>query len=318
MSETHLKALSIFYPEEFNIVEQIGQKKFRFVQYTSANAAMSIIQNKEVWLRNVQCMNDYREVEHGINCLVSTFKNEEGKKFQSVMEELFPGVIDRFTKLFDSWLPALRTSTYLTCVSEHENYEDIYGRLSMWRAYGGKQPVAIVMNTTAFGSESDALSAYTYPVLYQDLEQFNLEFERLTSRITIEKEFVKSMGEQDVTNYLFDVFKSYALCVKHPGFKEEREWRVVYNPLLRPSDRITSSIEVIDGVPQKVHKIPLVNIPEENLIGMNIPELIDRIIIGPSDHQYIIASTFIGLLEEAGCENAAKKVSYSGIPLRTE
>jgi len=318
MDENHQKALSVFFPSLLSKMQEIEQSNMRFVQYTSADAAMSIIQNKEVWLRNVQCMNDYLEVEHGINCLVSSFKNEnEGAKFKAVMESIFPGVIDEITKLFDGWLPSLRSSTYITCLSEHPTYEDKYGRLSMWRAYGGKRSVALVMNTSAFRSESDVFAAYTHPVEYQDTDSFNIEFGKLVDRIELEKDFISTLGKQPTINYLFQLFKTYALCVKHPGFLEEREWRVVYNPEIISSKYVITSIESIDGVPQEVHKIPLKNIPEENFSGATIPELIERIIIGPNDHQLVLGDTFIKLLEDAGCENAAERIHYSGIPLRS-
>ncbi len=205
-----------------------------FVQYTSAGAAMSIIKNQEVWLRNIQCMNDYMEADHGINCLVTAFKNErEGKKFKTVMEELFPGVIQEITNLFDGWLPSLRSSTYIACLSEHPPEENLYGRLSMWRAYGGTRKVALVLRKDAFRSDTDAFEAYTHPVSYQDPDSFTVEFWKLAERIAKDKEIVAALGKQTVINYLFELFKTYALCVKHPGFLEEREWRIVYNCVFR-------------------------------------------------------------------------------------
>jgi hypothetical protein len=94
MDEIYKKASSIFYPRLLSKMEEIDQNKMRFVQYTSANAAMNIIRSKEIWLRNVQCMNDYLEVNHGINCLIAAFHNKnEGARFQTVIEELFPGII---------------------------------------------------------------------------------------------------------------------------------------------------------------------------------------------------------------------------------
>jgi hypothetical protein len=315
MDDTYKKALSIFYPSYLKRIEDMDQPGMRFVQYTSADAAMSIIQNKEIWLRNVQCMNDYREVGHGIDCLVHAFRNtNEGARFKAAIESLFPGVINEIGGLFDGWIPHLRSSTYIACVSEHPNDENSYGRLSMWRAYGGKRSVAVVMNTTAFRSETDALSAYTLPVAYQDPEQFNIEFGELADRIEEEKDFVSGLGQDAIMGYLFELFKTYALCIKHPGFSEEREWRVVYNPVLKESKYVDSSIESINGIPQEIHKIQLKNIPEGNFNGATIPELIDRIIIGPNDHQQVLGKTFIKLLEEAGCKNAMEKIRYSGIP----
>ncbi len=317
MDELHAKALSIFYPSIQSKVRELDEGNILFVQYTSADAAMSIIKNQEVWLRNIQCMNDYMEADHGINCLVAAFKNErEGKNFKTVMEELFPGVIQEITNLFDGWLPSLRSSTYIACLSEHPPEENRYGRLSMWRAYGGKRTVALVLKKDAFRSETDAFEAYTHPVSYQDSDSFNIEFGKLAERIAKEKEFVAALGKQTVIAYLFELFKTYALCVKHPGFLEEREWRIVYNPALKASKYVYSSIESIDGIPQEVHKIPLKDIPDKNFYGATIPDLIDRIIIGPNDHQLVLARAFEKLLKAAGCEDAASRIHYSGIPLR--
>ena len=36
--------------------------QLRFVHYTTARAALSIIKSKRMWMRNATCMSDYREV----------------------------------------------------------------------------------------------------------------------------------------------------------------------------------------------------------------------------------------------------------------
>lgn len=33
----------------------------KLVHYTSASAGLSILQNKQLWMRNVLCMNDYND-----------------------------------------------------------------------------------------------------------------------------------------------------------------------------------------------------------------------------------------------------------------
>ena len=317
MNHTHVKALSIFYPELLKKIQELDKSTTKFVLYTSAETAMSIIINEEVWLRNVRCMNDYLEVEHGIRCLVNAFNSKnEGEEFQGVLEELFPGIIEEIRDVFEGWIPHFRSSTYILCVSEHPSEEDQYGRLSMWRAYGGKQSVAIVMNRNAFRSETDAFATNTAPVYYSDADKFTSVFSNLAKRIKSEREFISELGKDVVIKHLFGLFKTYALCVKHPGFHEEREWRVVYNPEIEKSKHVVSSIESIDGIPQEVYKIPLKNIPDENFNHATIPELIHRIIIGPNDHQEILGDTFEKMLKDAGCENPNERIHYSGIPLK--
>jgi hypothetical protein len=156
MDDKHLKALRIFSPYYLQKAGSIESGNLRFIQYTSAEAAMGIISNNEVWLRNAQCMNDYSEVKHGLNCLITAFQSEEkGKAFQALLNSIFPGVINEFTNIFDSWLPSFRLSTYIACVSEHPPEEDRYGGLSMWRAYGGDRPVALVLNKEPFLADTD-------------------------------------------------------------------------------------------------------------------------------------------------------------------
>jgi len=316
MDKTHKEALSIFYPLYLEKAKTIERKGLKFVQYTSAEAAMSIINNNEIWLRNSQCMNDFSEVRHGLDCLIGAYGSEDvGNQFKSTLDEIFPSITHQLSELFDSWIPHFMNSTYIGCVSEHLLEENKYGRLSMWRAYGGNRSVAIVFNNGPFFAETDVFQTYTNPVNYIDPENFSREFENLTKRIQNNIDFIQTLGKQSVMGYLFDLFKVIVLCSKHPGFKEEREWRVVYTPDQNKSKYIRTSIETINGIPQEVHKIPLENIPEE-IDGVTIPELIDRIIIGPNDQQVVIGKTFAKLLSEAGCDNPYDKIEFSGIPLR--
>jgi Protein of unknown function (DUF2971) len=262
-------------------------------------------------------MNDYREVEHGIECLVDAYRsNEEGERFKSVVDKIFPEIRTDVETLYDGWLPHLRSSTFMMCLSEHPPEEDKYGRLSMWRAYGGNRPVAVVLHRTPFESESDALQAYTYPVLYHDPEQFRSEFGMLAARLEREADYVRGMGPERVKDFLFEIFKIYAFCIKHPGFAEEREWRVVYNPVLAASPNIISRIVSIHGLPQEVQTISLRDIPEEGLVGISIPQLIGKIIIGPNEHQLTLGRAFERLLGDAGCEHPERRVHYSWIPIR--
>ena len=108
----------------------------------------------------------------------------------------------------------------------------------MWRAYGNETRVALVLKNTPFVSRSDALKAYTSPVAYLDASGFEGEFRRVADNIHTEANFLQSLGRDSMKAHLFDVFKTAALCTKHPGFHEEREWRVVYSPTMDRSDRL--------------------------------------------------------------------------------
>ena len=112
--------LAIFAPAYQEKYSRLKADEFKFVQYTSAQAVVNIIQSKQIWIRYSQCMNDYSEIMHGYNCLVHAYRSEpEGKRFKEVLNRLYPGLPDELGKLFDSWIPHFRDGAYIACFSEH-------------------------------------------------------------------------------------------------------------------------------------------------------------------------------------------------------
>jgi hypothetical protein len=103
------------------------------------------------------------------------------------------------------------------------------------------------------------------------------------------------------------------------GARAERaeEWRILYFCKLWESKILEKSVENINGVPQLVYKIPLKNAPSEGIIGIEIPEVLDRIIIGPSSFPWPLYDAFVSVPKEAGVTDAERKVIVSDIPLRT-
>lgn len=311
-----LRVASIFMPYEMNELSKVIALNSRFVHYTSAGVLESILKNKCVWMRNATTLNDSREVQHGVDCLTSAYNGESGRSLTKLLETLYPGSTLQLKQRLNDLLPSLRSGTYLTCVSRHLETEDHYGRLSMWRAYGGATGVALVLNNTAFKSASNALGVVSSPVLYSDSSSFAKHFGDLSAGILKEVEFVQSMGRESLLETLHRVFLFAAVCTKHPGFSEEQEWRIIYSPYLQESNELSSSIEVVNGTPQLIYKIPLKNFSEMGLSGMDIPDLIDRIIIGPTQYPTAIFDALCRLLDEAGMTEPEKKIVFSDIPLR--
>ncbi len=201
-------------------------------------------------------------------------------------------------------------------LSEHLDAEDSFGRLSMWRAFSETTGIALVLNNAPFFSLSNALKVYTSPVAYLDDEAFQQELIKVADGIKANADFVQAQGREAVIAYIFNAFKLAALCTKHPGFQEEKEWRVIYTPTMEKSSHLAKEIEVIGGTPQPVYKIPLRNVPEEDLIGVEIPELLERIIIGPTEYPSAMREAFETLLADAGVDDPVNRIRVSDIPLR--
>lgn len=306
----------VFFPHAARRGEAVLENGHRFVHYTSAEVAVSILKNREVWMRNSTTMNDFMEVEYGLQCLKAAYEGEPGQLFNSVLNSCFSGAGDELRERFNAWLPGMKLDTYLTCVSEHPASEDGLGRLSMWRAYGGQTGVALVLKAAPFFDETDVLRANSSPVGYFSPEEFTAHFLEVAKSLEANTEVLTKLGRERVFEILFNVLRFSVQCTKHPGFREEQEWRVVYVPSMHPSDKIKSSVECVRGTPQVVYKIPLKNHPEEGLFGLEIPEFLERIIIGPSQHPQVLRRAFSQLLKEAGVQFPQDRIVVSDIPLR--
>ncbi|MDX0157874.1 DUF2971 domain-containing protein [Sinorhizobium meliloti] len=310
-----LKLLEIFYPYFYKKTALAFHSKARFVHYTSADTATRIIQGEEVWLRKSTCMNDFMEIEHGFECLQHAYR-EQKERFKGIFEGMFPDFCQKIESRFNAWLPILRNGTYIACISEHDEREDRIGRLSMWRAYGGSAGVALVLKGLPLLTPTDALQAYTSPVAYLDKEGFEEEFCFMLDLVEQNSQLIERLGEENVIGKIFEVFRMATLCTKHPGFAEEREWRIIYSPSYSESTRIKQSVETVGGVPQRIYKIPLRNVPEENLVGIEIAEFIERIIVGPSQFPIEIRDALSVLLDQKGVQDASERITISDIPLR--
>ncbi|WP_415910103.1 DUF2971 domain-containing protein [Oleiharenicola sp. Vm1] len=307
----------IFFPNLASAMKKASAGGFRLAYYTTAETAMRILANQEVWLRNTAVMNDYMEVQHGMRCLHEAWQKSDGaKRVKSLLEELHAGAVARLESTYNSWHTKIQSDTFIACVSEHQASENDHGRLSMWRAYGGKAGVAFVFKPDFLSQETNAIGAYSHPVSYLDGSNFAVGLNALADRMEQAKPFLKNRTGDEMHNIAFSLLLWSAIATKHPGFAEEREWRVVAVPSMWKSEIMRQTVEVVRGIPQPVLKLPLRNFPAHNIWSLAIPELLDRIVIGPCDNPRILARAFSELLSQAGVKDVAEKITSSGIPLR--
>lgn len=307
----------IFYPyTDQRSRELLATDVPRVAYYTTAETGFQILRNKEFWLRNTATMNDFLEVEHGFECLKKSYRSESGELFQRSLEDIFPGAAARAVQRLDDWLPGIRQETFIACFSEHLSSEDSHGRLSMWRAYGGRAGIALILKPDIMFAENDGIGVFAMPVAYWTQEEFEAEYVRIAERINSNAQYVSSLGSASIENIVFNMLRSAVLCTKHPGFAEEREWRVIASPQMFPSPLLRASVEVVRGVPQTVQKVSLRDYNEIGLDALEPKRLIDRIIVGPCEYPSVIARALYQLLLECGVDDPASRIAVSDIPLR--
>lgn len=289
----------------------------RLVHYTTAESAYRIVTGQKVWLRNASVMNDFSEISHGIGCIHEAWASVGGTALQAMLERLKPGLRNELAELFDGHAPGLRNGTFLTSLSEHDDSEDKLGRLSMWRAYGGNAGVALVLNITAFISATDAMKAYSAPVVYADQADFVSWFQGWAGRLLVAEDALRTVDPDAVRNVLFHIFRSFALCTKHPGFAEERERRVFNSPMHEGgSPWLEFDIEVVRGIPQPLVRLRLFDDEEAGVVGVAPKTLINRVVIGPCEYPLQVRAAMHQALDHAGVEDIDSKIWMSLIPLR--
>ena len=92
--------MRLFYPYAYKKQNTVRTEGMRFVHYTNADAAMAILSSKEIWMRKTSCMNDYMEVEHGLQCLSAAYHSQKGKRFKEVLDAIFDGISEEIGGAF--------------------------------------------------------------------------------------------------------------------------------------------------------------------------------------------------------------------------
>lgn len=308
--------LNIFNADYNERVSYLKQNDLKLAHYTSAAVALKIIDNKEIWLNNVGNMNDYREVELGKNLLAKTFnKTDEGKRLKNILSEidkdLSKNLIVRYNKIVDDL-----DNTYAFCLTEHKKDYDKYGKLSMWRAYAPKNGIAIILNLEPFIEEARKTSAFTIPMFYYDYEEFADKFKEFVDKIEENIDLFKTITTEEALEFLYRKFLVSVLSLKHKGFEEEKEWRILYNNIVYiPDELVIEKFEMVNGIPRIVY---VLNFEQLNDFGYstNLNNILYKIIIGPSDNPKQLQEIFIKKLKENGVTNAESKVVISEIPVR--
>ena len=304
-------------------LDGVPANSLKFVHYTSAEAALSIIKNKRLWMRNALCMSDYREVVHGFEILRNFFKDANKRDvFAKALDKLAPGVLEEALDIFNQhWKNSILGQTYIASVSEHLPAEDRHGRLSMWRAFGGGNVARVgIVLKLQWGSiaAQSALNLLFNPVAYLREDEVHASLLAVIENIRTNADYLGTLSRETILNSVFTMLLAGVTCLKHEGFKEEREWRAIYSPYRASSQLMGSSIQVVGGVPQIVYQIPIDSAVSSELAEADLTQIIDRIIIGPSPYGFPLYDAFRTALVEAGIplEVARDSVVSSGIPIR--
>lgn len=276
--------------------------------YTTATAALNIIDKKELWLRHLTLMNDFSEFSYGIDNVSHWARNNE-KRLNSLSDKLL--YVDFFRLLSfadEKYWAGIKINTFAISLSEHHIADTDRGRLSMWRGYGGLGGVAMVLKPD-FVKMYDANSGVeSLPARYWSFDEVSSYLDGMLLRMETLANNDHALTNAEVNNIKYQLFM-LVCSLKHPAFHEEKEWRLVANTKRIGVGLLTETIENIRGIPQKILKFDISDHQKYNLLNV-----LDRVIIGPHPAGQEIAEALKAKL--LACKSRADVV-LSDIPFRT-
>jgi hypothetical protein len=153
------------------------------------------------------------------------------------------------------------------------------------------------------------------PVAYLNQEQTHDVIREVIRSLNDNTEFLQSIDRQYIFASAFYAIVAGSICAKHEGFREEREWRAIYTPSVLSSPLMESSVETVGGVPQTVYHIPLDASYNPAVADMELSNILERVIIGPTQYPLAMQVAFQTVLKNSNCLSTS--VLMSTIPLRT-
>ncbi|MGO4683364.1 DUF2971 domain-containing protein [Hyphomicrobium sp. 2TAF46] len=290
----------------------------RLAHYTSADNAIKIADSKVLWLRSVEDMNDFTEVEHGVKSVKQAFESDAGRALLAALKNIDPTIAQATVDAVDSLLPSLRRDVFIACLSEHHPTcprESKYGRLSMWRGYAKQNGVAVVVNMKPMRTITDYFDAYSFPVLYAEQKEVTEKIGSIAEAINANLQLLTQLPREQLLWAMSAMLNYYATCVKHPGFEEEREWRIVHQRRVGVASKLQIKPVTIRGIPQPVVEFPLdINPPDGS--GFRLSDVVEQIIIGPTAQSGLIKEAVQSKLAEIGIEDGPNRIYESDVPFR--
>lgn len=290
--------------------------------YTTLDGFISILENRDFWISNINFMNDSREFIDGKNMFIKYLKNKtsqdtEHAEFYNELENIVNS--DSSTGFYN----IDRNDIFAL------SFCDKGDLLTQWQVYG-KNGIAIgfeneltTYNAMTFMNEERYIETikHTDPnkilpnneikmVLHNVIYKEDLKIKIFSNIIDKAKYFLDSLGEkiyeqllQDVTDALFTVFP----LMKDINFEHEREKRFLY-PVRDENIHFRNRNGII--LPYIKMKILDVN------CRPHIKFPVKEIVIAPGDRQEYIATSVKYFLQKTGYDYLVDKVRTSRIPYR--
>ena len=211
---------------------------------------------------------------------------------------------------------------YVFCFSEHER-NNTDGILAMWRGYGSHgNGAALIFDAGVRLDTPDepAIPFLMLPVKYGTHEQREKILDDILNRWS---EIAHSVTLPDELLYVaaysfFHALKIFALTTKHDGFREEKEWRLIYIPEIDSKKLLMPHLSYaigVRGVEPKL-KFNLKAVADRLKLAEQLKDTLVQIILGPTVSSHLSVLATKRMLEKINKPELCDRVVASSIPLR--
>lgn len=291
--------------------------KLDFAHFTNTESALKILKSNELWLRSPLRMNDYSEVKAGFTAIDLGLSKTlpSANKFWREFGKVFPDFEVIFSRLYQSAYRRVPKATYISSFSEFPK-DDLTGRLSMWRAYGFPNGVALIINGDEMLSQRQHMDVLSYPVRYLDHGKVILNLEKELESLIEKLDDLSQFSALDVATVLVELLCHIAISTKHFAFAEEAEWRIIYREETLERGILSNAIstlkpEVIGGCPEIICSLPL---GEDRQVSLK--RVLKKVLIGPTEFPEDSKRALIEHLRQFGYVRPESLVECSNIPFR--
>lgn len=284
--------------------------------YTSAEGLRGILGSRGLWMTDIRYMNDLSELQYATDRLASRLDARLAKGDLSPASEKFVEISRRYLGVRDPG-----QSVFSVSFCEDGNL------LSQWRAYrgqGGGYALGFdFVHLLRLLDKRCVLRRIIYNQAVQDrmldgaLQSFVSAVDQWGMEVPLDTEAFRLMNAA-AGAFMVSV-RELLFSFKHPGFAEEREWRLVYSEHSNPRINRGASmpeIRTFDGniIPYIVLSLGrAIEVSNDDVAGIRFP--IVEVKVGPTINAELnrqsISQALLGIAPDV-----EHYISDSGVPLR--